>query len=475
MPQQQLSGLPEITIEEWDGLAVPKEELQATLAYLAHKTGRAVRLKEPCEQLYYSSEAVMIYPYPLNAHVCADGGLPIKIDRQDHMLDARQKLYDGRSVRGPLLTDDNGIILAIVDHNCIVLQIALLNADNAAARLGFAYVVQKEIESLDSQVSDIAQKQNEAVNAELRTFFTAGFTSRLEDKRDELRGVEHEVEDAYYRIVDAEQRKPFLVAEIEALERATTSSQAKLIAQQTRALQELKEAGQYESIRCQPDGSVMARTGKIIIDYDSYTFPLGRYQVEIDRRGALKIRNLDDHPNTDYPHPHVATDYHPCLGNIAGDLAKLIGKLRVAEALQVIHQFLCSYNPANPYEKIGRFDPSGEYHDEDDDPCQDCDEKCSPYCIFECGSNDGQYNCRDCCNYRTDECYRECSHNEGYEYVHPCEGCSDEGSENCYLECPYNDTWQLRKPCTNCDQDCDESCQYKKMKEELDHAQSQSA
>jgi hypothetical protein len=197
--------------------------------------------------------------------------------------------------------------------------------------------------------------------------------------------------------------------------------------------------------------------------------------VEISREGDLRIRNLDPHPDAQHPHPHVGTDHRACLGNISGDLAKMIGKMRIAEALQVIHQFLCSYNSENPYERISHFDPNQEYQDEDDDPCHDCDEKFTSYCIFECGSNDAQFGCSDCNDYRTDYCFSECPHNQDYESVHPCARCTDEATRHCYLECDYNQKWELRNPCTSCDHEgCQDDCDYKERKEEFDHARSRS-
>jgi len=108
--------------------------------------------------------------------------------------------------------------------------------------------------------------------------------------------------------------------------------------------------------------------------------------------------------------------------------------MRFAEALQILHRFLCSYNREGAYERIGDFDPTGEYVDENDDPCENCDEKCSPWCIHGCEHNDW-YSDRDCYDYRTEWCFLECEYNEDWSLQDPCDTC---GHETCLeAECPY--------------------------------------
>ena len=187
-----------------------------------------------------------------------------------------------------------------------------------------------------------------------------------------------------------------------------------------------------------------------------------KVQWELELRKAFAT-------DADNPHPHVGTDGRPCLGNIAADIPKMLGSMRIAEALQVLYEFLGEYNPDSPYERISRFDPTGQYYDEEDEnPCENCDESCSPYCIFECGENQGQYECPDCCDYRTDYCYSECSHNQDFERFSPCDDCGDKDTEHCYLNCQYNTQWLLRCPCDSCEhQECGPGCSYFKKLENL--------
>jgi hypothetical protein len=471
MINQKLPGLPEIVIEEWDTLAVPREELQAVLAYLAHRTGRSVRMKVLSGELYYSSDAIMVYPYPDGAEPRREQDTLVEVSGQEYALDQVQRAYNPLDDPEEPIVDENGLLLAIVEHNCIVLHVDLLALDNPAARNGLSYIVEKAIPLLNFNVERLAKKQLESVKTQLAAFYSAAISARLGQKKNELQNTDRDIENAYYSIIDAERKKPLLTAEIEMLERMAKAHPASIAAQQAKSLQELKQGGHYEEIRCLPDGAVSAKTGNIVIQYDGWDFPVGRYMVEISREGDLRIRNLDPHPDAQHPHPHVGTDHRACLGNISGDLAKMIGKMRIAEALQVIHQFLCSYNPENPYERISHFDPNGEYQDDDDDPCHDCDEKFTGYCIFECGSNDGQFGCSDCNDYRTTYCFTDCPHNHDFQSVHPCDRCTDEATQHCYLECEYNQEWELRNPCTSCDHEtCQDDCEFKERKEGIDHA-----
>jgi len=139
-----------------------------------------------------------------------------------------------------------------------------------------------------------------------------------------------------------------------------------------------------------------------------------------------------------------------------------------------IHRFLCSYNREGAYESIGHFDPIGRYVDGEADPCQDCDEHGSPYCVNRCDHNDACYGCADCYDYRTEFCYQECEYNSGFELVHPCDGCDQVSTDYCFLECPYNEDWQLQNrsdrrerrgrrpnPCDNCQHStCTPGCSY---------------
>jgi hypothetical protein len=235
-----------------------------------------------------------------------------------------------------------------------------------------------------------------------------------------------------------------------------------LFRKQAKALVDLKASGDFTEITANDDCTVTAVTCPITIEHEGHEFEMGRYSITIDNRCEVNIKALDPHPNASYPHPHIAQDGYPCLGSIMGDIPKLLGSMRIAEALVLLHEFLCSYSSeGGPYEKIGAFDPTGRFVDENENPCENCDESCAPYCIGGCGNNEGSYCSSDCSEYRSSYCYRRCDYRQ-YCDLSPCDDCDDSNTEHCYLECEYNSTWQKREPCENdCEfENCNEECPY---------------
>ena len=454
-------ALPELIIDSWPEQRLPQRELRASLTYLAYKTGKPVHFRKYAAQQHFSDKLVMLYvctqdscPYPSDTPA-------LKLNGAEYQLAPSQPLFRAEELQGTAVTDDEGTILARVEQNCITVLVEFTGEDNQAARAILAYVLEEALELLDFEVESVQGEREHLLRQHFEDWLRTTVHSLLEEKKYELTRLEQEIEHAYRQIIDNERRRPVLEQEIEHLAKLQKVPHPRLARTQTTQLLELQERGLYEDIVCSQARSFVATTGPIVIEHDSWQFPLGRYQVTIDPMGRLSIKNLTEHPRADHPHPHVGADGTPCLGNIHGDLAKLIGRLRIAEALQVIHSFLSSYNPAGPYELISHFDPTGEYVDEEADPCEDCDERFTPYCINRCEHNDGNYGCGDCNDCRTDFCYQECEYNQGYELRHPCDGCDQASTDYCFLECPYNDDWQLQNPCDNCQRsECTVRCSY---------------
>jgi hypothetical protein len=374
------------------------------------------------------------------------------------------------------IADEEDQLIGCVDHNRIILPIEITATDNEAARAILAYVVEQALPLLDFNVDDILKEKEAEFANHFAEAFHASVRTRLELRKEELSQKQRESEQAYYTVLDFERDKPVLEEEIALLSKLAERDRSALARSQAKALTQLQSSRQFSHVALDNQGVLRATTSAITIEHDGYEFLLGRYEIQIPTNGDARIKALDEHPNADHPHPHVARDNRPCLGNIAGDLAKLIGKMRYAEALQLLHSFLSSYNSENPYEKIGHFDPSGEYQDEDEDPCENCDDRCTPYCIFSCDHNADIYTCEDCCEHRSQYCYEECEHNTDFERFHPCDNCESKGTDDCYLTCRYNKEWELQKPCDECEEEeCrKEDCPSFEKKQELEHAQARS-
>jgi hypothetical protein len=454
-------AVPELIIDSWPEQRLSQQELRATLTYLAYKAGKPVHFRKYAAQQHFSDKLVMLYVCTQDSCPFSSGTPSLKLRGAEYQLADSQPLFQGEDLEGASVTDEEGTVLGKVEQNCITALVEFTGEDNQAARAILAYIVEQAVELLDFQAEAVQGERERLLREHFEDWLRTTVRSLLDEKKYELSRLESETERAYYQIVEGERRRPILEGEIDHLAELQKVPHPRLARTQVKELSELQERGLYDEIVCSQARAFVATTGPITIEHEGWEFPLGRYQVTIDPAGKLQMKALTEHPHADHPHPHVGTDGTPCLGNIHGDIAKLIGRLRIAEALQVIHSFLSSYNREGAYETISHFDPTGEYEDEEEDPCQDCDECCSPYCINRCDNNDSRYGCGDCYEHRSEFCFEECEYNSGYELVHPCEGCDQASTEHCFLECPHNQDWQLQNPCDNCQyEECTESCPY---------------
>jgi len=466
-PTTALPGLPAITIASWSGRVMPEHELQAALAFIAHKLKRPVQLQAYPGSHQYCADIVNVYVCTDEACEAPRNVETVTLADKEHALEPEQRFFPGNPIRGEGISDDNGCLLAKVDHNCITFVVEFTASDNEAGQAILAYVLEKAIPLLDFEVSELLSQDRERMLDAFRQFHLSALQRHIQDKSSALRQLEYDAEDHYRRLVQVERQRPIVQAELDALQEYAKTDKDETMAKQAGELCSLVASGQYEEITPKPDGSIHARTSSVTIFHDDWEFSLGCYDIKVDPAGKVTIHSADGNEADGYPHPHVDSSGRPCLGNIAPDLARAIGRMRIAEALSLIREFLNSYNPDNPYIKISRFDPDcpGE---EDDDPCEDCEERCTPYCIMDCEHNEmGSYSCSDCCDYRTDFCYGECERNRGFDYVHPCHDC-EEGKDYCFLECRWNHDWALSNPCEECENDsCDDECEYSEKREEL--------
>jgi len=461
------SGL-RIDVARWSSCLMPKNEIEGALTFLAHKTGKSVRFGPYRGSVQYAAELVNVY-------VCTTENFcrhPLAIKQvtlsgQVHELHSRQTTFGSvADLPGTVIEDEEHHGLARVDRNCVVLLIDITAQNNTAGRAILAYVVERAIPLLDFKVEDRIKEQRELILRSYDAFHKAAIRSRVDDKQTEVQRLERDAENFFYQLVSAERELPMARKELEALEKQIEEQSNPLAEKQADGLAALIQSGQYEEITPAHDGCLFARTSGILVEHDDWTFDLGRYEINIDAQGKVSIYSADGTDADGYPHPHVDSSGRPCLGNISADLARSIGRMRIAEALTLLHDFLSSYNEDGPYIRIGRFDPN--YEDPDDQPCDDCEDYHTPYCINECSHNDGNYCCSDCSEYRTDYCYQECGYNQpGFILISPCDAC-EEGEAHCFLECPYNDRWQQNSPCTGCDKTGCEECEYAEKKKLLE-------
>jgi hypothetical protein len=97
---------------------------------------------------------------------------------------------------------------------------------------------------------------------------------------------------------------------------------------------------------------VQVRSEPIRIDWRGLRYELGGYRIELDLAGDVRIESLDKlGPKPHWDHPHVQ-DGLPCLGNLREGVLKLIAQYQLALAIQVLLEFLSTYDPAEAYTSI---------------------------------------------------------------------------------------------------------------------------
>ncbi len=217
-------------------------------------------------------------------------------------------------------------------------------------------------------------------------------------------------------------------------------------------------------------GSLKVITNPIAIDYEGMEYEMGQYLIIIEFGAPeLRIRNLYSSA-MEFPHPHVNTDGVPCLGNLAPGINKLLTESDYLGLVEVLLQFLNSYNEDNPYLKIEHWDP--DYHDEEEErrryeecyhgvsprDCVECDDESCPF-LYEAEETCFQTSSlRDCITCSVDNCrYQERALQMCREDHEPWE------CVQCVMDCPFagdcEDCFQSHQGeyCRGCST---QSCEY---------------
>ncbi len=93
------------------------------------------------------------------------------------------------------------------------------------------------------------------------------------------------------------------------------------------------------------DGRISLTTAPILVEHEGRQYRLGRFQVDLNFNGDVRIRNLTNRMGA-YDHPHIHQG-RPCLGPIREGIAKLLGEFQFVAAAEVLIDFLHTVNPAD--------------------------------------------------------------------------------------------------------------------------------
>ncbi|MBI2633593.1 MAG: hypothetical protein HYW78_04405 [Parcubacteria group bacterium] len=102
------------------------------------------------------------------------------------------------------------------------------------------------------------------------------------------------------------------------------------------------------------ENRIIVSTDCISIRYDDHVYAIGKFTIDIEINSGLTIKNTTRRLSIDdyyYDHPHIRGG-SPCLGNIGDSITKLISRYEFSLVIQLLVQFLETYNPENPYKAI---------------------------------------------------------------------------------------------------------------------------
>jgi hypothetical protein len=222
---------------------------------------------------------------------------------------------------------------------------------------------------------------------------------------------EFDVKQKTQEIVELVQKNQEMKLSIEAIQAVGAARKRENAIREFRELLKLQPKP-YRSITFD-DSYIKAETGPIEIVHEDYVYHMGRFEVEIAfTTNSLEIRNLEPDRIVDgYHHPHVSGSGLPCLGNISLSLSKLLAAKQYVPALVLIHQYLESYNDADAYLKLERWDP--DWREDEDESCEDCFRNSATLDCVECD--------RDGCPYWDDR-YTRCAE---FAQLYTCVRCRD--------------------------------------------------
>jgi hypothetical protein len=168
---------------------------------------------------------------------------------------------------------------------------------------------------------------------------------RQQAKRD-LASIPGQIGELSRRLVGLDRR---LVAAAQRLEQLTDRSDVEAF-----AASELDRLLAIDGVRAVhvEASELHVESEPIVIASADRRYDLGAYCLTIDLAGDVRIESQDHRgPKPLWDHPHVQGGL-PCLGNLREGILKLIAEYELALAVQVLIDFLRTYNPETAYTPI---------------------------------------------------------------------------------------------------------------------------
>lgn len=176
-----------------------------------------------------------------------------------------------------------------------------------------------------------------------RDVLMASVTSEQASLEAELASIPTQIAELSRRLVGLDRRLPAATRRLEEL-----SSPADLDRFAEAELERLLAVPGVDGATA-ASSTLRVLTERIRIAWEGAAYDLGRYRLVLDLAGDVRIESLDKlGPRPAWDHPHVQ-DGLPCLGNLREGVLKLIAEYELALAVQVLLDFLHTYQPDSAY------------------------------------------------------------------------------------------------------------------------------
>jgi hypothetical protein len=312
-----------------------------------------------------------------------DGGKPVDfglfLDGTVHRLSAPLWLPpDDAPSFGPLDDHDNvQPLVSMIGHN-VMIHIPPRILDGLALRVLGPALEQALPLAMEAYEKQILVRENDRYVILKETAWSERLGQRRREVQEAERSVMRLEEDLRHRYrLLVESREMLKQLESQVLPAIRRSARAEIVRLRGMCPAALQSAGL--------DGErLVLETNPITIEHDDFIYQLGRYSIAIDLRShVIRIHALDGTVGG-YQHPHVSGGGEPCLGSIAGPIASMLAEGDLFCVVVALLEYLSSYNPESPHQRIERWDPNWS----DDDRWDSCYEDVGPRDCVTCDETD---------------------------------------------------------------------------------------
>ena len=116
-----------------------------------------------------------------------------------------------------------------------------------------------------------------------------------------------------------------------------------------RNLKELEELPFIEKVTVENEG-IRVDYGEIEVYYSNKIYKMGKIYILITPT-QVKVFKINQKRN-EFAHPHVSSSGNPCFGSFAPKISKLVANLQFKRLALLMRQFLTTYNPKSPIQRI---------------------------------------------------------------------------------------------------------------------------